>query len=464
VDDREKTEKELGEEKVGRLLVRYSLPAIVAMTVSSLYNIVDRIFIGQGVGPYAIAGLALTLPIMNLAIAFGSLVGAGASALTSIRLGEGRADEAGRILGNTLVLNLVLGTIFSAAMLLLLAPILRLFGASPQTLPYARSFMQIILLGNPIQGIYMGLNNIMRSSGHPRKAMMTTLSTVGVNVILAPVFIFWFRWGIRGAALATVCSQVVGFAIVVSHFSGRGKGPRLRRECLSVDFGIVRDIFAIGMSSFFVQVGASLVAVIMNRQLVRHGGDFAVGAFGIVNGILMLTVMMVLGIAQGMQPIAGFNYGARRFDRVVRVLRHAIAGATLVTCSGFLVAELLPGLVASAFTRDPQLCAAATRGLRLVFLVFPLVGFQVATSNFFQSIGRAKLSIMLTLSRQVGFLVPFLFLLPRFFGLVGVWISLPASDLAATIMALLILGYERKRIEGLDAPAQVSAGDSILAP
>lgn len=452
--DRRKTEKELGEEKVGLLLVRYALPAIVAMTVSSLYNIVDRIFIGQGVGPFAIAGIALTLPIMNLAIAFGALVGAGASALTSIRLGEGRGQEAERILGTTVVLNVALGTAFSATMLFFLDPVLRLFGASPETLPYARSFMQVILLANPLLHTYMGLNNIMRSSGHPRKAMVTTLSTVAVNVVLAPVFIFGLHWGIRGAALATAASQIAGFCVVLAHFL-RGSGLRLRRNRLSADPGIVRDIFAIGMSSFFVQVGASLVAVIMNRQLVRHGGDYAVGAFGIVNSILMLTVMVVLGISQGMQPIAGFNYGARRYDRVVRVLRHAIAGATIVTCSGFLVAELLPGLVASAFTSDPELRATATRGLRLVFLVFPLVGFQVATSNFFQSIGRAKLSILLTLSRQVGFLIPFLIVLPRFFGLVGVWISLPASDLAATIMALLILGYERRRIGGLDSPEEV---------
>lgn len=453
MDDRKRTERELGEEKVGKLLVRYSLPAIVAMTVSSLYNIVDRIFIGQGVGPYAIAGLALTLPIMNLAIAFGALVGAGASALTSIRLGEGRGEEAERILGNTVVLNFLLGSTFSAAMLFFLDPVLRLFGASPETLPYARTFMQVILLVNPLLHTYMGLNNIMRSSGHPRKAMVTTLSTVGVNVVLAPIFIFGLHWGIRGAALATATSQVVGFSIVLSHFC-RGNGLRLRRDRLSVDPGIVRNIFAIGMSSFFVQVGASLVAVIMNRQLVRHGGDFAVGAFGIVNSILMLTVMVVLGIAQGMQPIAGFNYGAKRFGRVVRVLRHAIVAASLVTCSGFLVAELVPGLVARAFTRDPKLCAMATQGLRLVFLAFPLAGFQIATSNFFQSIGRAKLSIMLTLSRQVGFLIPFLFLLPPFFGLAGVWMSLPASDLAATAMAWAILRYERKRIKGLDAPEE----------
>ncbi len=451
---RESVEKELGEAKVGPLLLRYSLPAIVGMTASSLYNIVDRIFIGQAVGPYAIAGLALTLPIMNLAIALGAMVGAGASALVSIRLGEGRAGEAEHILGNTVALNILLGTVFSAAMFYYLDPILRLFGASHETLPYARSFMQVILVANPLVHTYMGLNNIMRSSGHPRKAMVTTLSTVAVNLALAPVFIFWFHWGIRGAALATVASQIAGSAIVFAHFLRRDASLRLRRDCIRIDAVIVRDIFAIGMSSFFVQAGASLVAVIMNRQLVHHGGDFAVGAFGIVNSILMLAVMVVLGIAQGMQPIAGFNYGARRYGRVMRVLRHAIVGATLVTFSAFLVAELLPGLVASAFTRDLELRSLATQALRIVFLAFPLVGFQVATSNFFQSIGRAKLSILLTLSRQVGFLIPFLIALPPLFGLNGVWMALPASDAGATVLAWVIFRYERKRIRGLDAPEE----------
>ena len=449
--DRANVEKELGEEKVGRLLVRYSLPAIVAMTVASLYNIIDRIFIGQGVGPYAIAGLALTLPIMNLAIAFGALIGAGASALVSIRLGEGRGNDAERILGNTVVLNMILGTTFSILMLLFLDDVLRLFGASPETLPYARAFMGVILVVNPLAHTYMGLNNIMRSSGHPRKAMITTLSTVVANLLLAPVLIFWLGWGIRGAALATATSQVVGFLIVVAHFR-RASGLRFRKGAFALDMSIVRDIFAIGMSSFFVQVGASLVAVVMNRQLVAYGGDLAVGAFGIVNSILMLAVMVVLGIAQGMQPIAGFNYGAGRYGRTVRVLRHAIIGATLVTGSAFLVAELLPGLVASAFTRDPELRSMATDGLRLVFLAFPFAGFQIATANFFQSIGRAKLSIILTLSRQVGFLVPFMFVLPPLLGLSGVWASMPASDLAATIMTWFVLRYERKRIAGLDAP------------
>lgn len=447
---RDKVESELSTEKVGKLLVRYSLPAIVAMAASSLYNIVDRIFIGQGVGPYAIAGLAITLPVMNLAIALGAMVGVGAAALVSIRLGQGRGDEAGRILGNTVFLNVVLGTVYSFLMYLFLDPILRLFGASDETIPYARDFLRIILLGNPFLHTYMGLNGIMRASGHPTKAMATTLATVGVNLALAPLFIFVFDWGIRGAALATVASQLVGLAVVVAHFSDKKRQLRFQRGIFAPHASMIRDILAIGMSSFFVQVGASLVAVVMNRELVRHGGDFAVGAFGIVNSVLMLLVMVILGISQGMQPIAGFNYGAKLYDRVMRVLRHAIVASTIVACTGFAAAQLFPGPVTRAFTSDPNLQAMAVQGMRWAFLCMPLAGFQIATANLFQSIGRAKLSIILTLSRQIGFLVPGLIALPIVFGLSGVWAALPLSDAASTLLAWFVLRYERGRIAGLD--------------
>jgi len=452
--DSKKVERELGEESVGALLVRYSLPAIVASTVASLYNIVDRIFIGQGVGPYAISGLAITLPIVNLAIAFGAMVGVGASALTSIRLGERHPEEAERILGTTVMLNVVLGTVYSLCILLFLDPLLRIFGASDETLPYAREFLQVILVGNPFFHSYMGLNNIMRASGHPRKAMVTTILTVGVNLALAPIFIFVFHWGIRGAALATVAGQFTGLGFTVAHFLDRDRSLRFRAGIFSVDFSIVRGIFSIGMSAFFMQVGASLVAVILNLQLVRYGGDFGVGAFGIINSVLMVVAMVVMGIGQGMQPIAGFNYGARRFGRVVRVLHHAIVGASLVTCVGFLVSELFPWPVVCAFTRDPHLRSLSVQGMRLCCLIFPLAGFQIATTHFFQSIGRAKLSVILSLSRQIGFLIPFLLLLPPLFGLVGVWLSLPASDAASAALTWGVLRYERKRIEGLDAPAE----------
>ena len=452
--DRTKVERELGEESVGRLLVRYSLPAIVASTVASLYNVVDRIFIGQGVGPYAISGLAITLPIINLAIAFGAMVGVGASSLTSIRLGEGRPEQAERILGTTVILNAVLGTAYSLVILLFLEPLLRGFGASDETLPYAREFLQVILVGNPFFHSYMGLNNIMRAAGHPRKAMVTTLLTVGVNLALAPVFIFVFHGGIRGAALATVAGQLTGLGFTVAHFCNRARPLRFRAGIFSVDFAIVRGIFSIGMSAFFMQVGASLVAVILNLQLVRYGGDFGVGAFGIINSVLMVVAMVVMGIGQGMQPIVGFNYGARRFGRVMRTLRHAMIGATVVTCAGFLVSEVLPWPVACAFTRDPHLRSLSVQGMRLCCLLFPLVGFQITTTYFFQSIGRAKLSVILSLSRQIGFLIPFLFLLPRLFGLMGVWLSLAASDSASAVLTWGVLRYERRRIEGLDAPEE----------
>lgn len=452
--DREKVEKELAGEKVGKLLVRYSMPAIVAMAVSSLYNIIDRVFIGQGVGPFAIAGLAITLPVMNLAIALGAMVGVGASALVSIRLGENRSEDAGRILGNTVVLNVVLGTLYSLGMYFLLDPILRLFGASSETLPYAKQFLQVILLGNPFLHTYMGLNGIMRSSGHPGKAMATTLATVGANLALAPLFIFGFHWGIRGAALATVTSQLIGLVIVVAHFADKKRFLRFQHGIFAVDMTIVSGILAIGMSSFFVQIGASLVAVITNLQLVRHGGDYAVGAFGIINSVLMLVVMIVLGITQGMQPIVGFNYGAGLYGRVMRVLHHAIIASTIVTCTGFLLVQIFPGLITRAFTRDLELRTLATQGMHLVCLSFPIVGFQVATSSFFQSIGRAKLSILLTLSRQLFFLVPALIILPRIFGLHGVWCAIPASDIASGLLAWAVLRYERKRITGLDAPEE----------
>lgn len=434
------------------LLVRYALPAIVASTVASLYNIVDRVFIGQGVGPYAISGLALTLPIVNLAIAFGAMVGVGASALTSIRLGEGRAEEAERILGTTVVLNAISGTAYSLCMLVYLDPLLRLFGASPETLPYARQFLQVILIGNPFLHSYMGLNSIMRASGNPRKAMTTTLLTVGVNLALAPVFIFVFHWGIRGAALATVAGQLTGLAFTVVHFASKKRSLRFKAGIFALDATVVRGIFAIGMSAFFMQVGASLVALILNLQLVRHGGDFGVGAFGIINSVLMVIIMVVMGIGQGMQPIAGFNYGARRFWRATRVLRHAIVGSSLVTCAGFLVSEFLPSLVVNAFTRDQELRRLSVQGMRLCCLLIPLAGFQISTTQFFQSIGRARLSVVLSLSRQVGFLIPFLFILPPCFGLNGVWLSIPASDLVSAALTWGVLCYERKRIDGLHVP------------
>jgi putative MATE family efflux protein len=433
--------QKLGTEPIGRLLVQYSLPAITAMVATSVYNLLDRVFIGHGVGPMAISGLALTLPLMNLVIAFGALVGTGAATLVSIRLGERRLDQAIHILGNTVLLNLLLSSTVSLVMLAFLSPILRLFGASPATLPYARQFMQIILAGNVFQHSYMGLNNVMRASGHPRRAMLITLLTVGVNAVLAPLFIFGFHWGIRGAAGATVIAQLTGLAGAVAHFAGHRSPVRFTAGHFRLDLGVAKDILAIGMSSFILNACASLVAILLNLELVAHGGDFAVGAFGIVNCVLMCVAMVVIGLTQGMQPIAGYNYGAGQFHRVTGVLGRAIAAASAITALGFLVGELAPRPLALLFTRDPRLAALATAGMRLTVLVFPVVGFQMVTSNFFQAIGHPVVSIILSLSRQIFCLVPMLLLLPRWLGLAGVWLALPGSDLASAVIAFFVLRH-----------------------
>lgn len=429
----------LGSDNVGKLLLEYSLPAIVAMTATSLYNIIDRIFIGQGVGPLAISGLALTLPLMNLGVALGALVGAGAATLVSIRLGQHRGDEASLILGNTVILNLILSTLYSVIVLVFLDPILFLFGASSATYLYAKQFMQIILAGNVLLHSYMGLTNIMRSSGYPAKSMIITLATVGVNIILAPVFIFIFKWGIRGAALATVAAQFAGLAAVTLHFMRKDSFLRFTKGHFKLRMDIIRGIFSIGMSPFAINVFACLIVIIMNLQLVKYGGDYAVGAYGIINSILMCVVMIIIGLTQGMQPIAGYNYGSLKFDRVIEVFKYTVIAGTCITTAGFLMGEIFPRQIANAFTGSAELIDITVTGMRIAMLMFPLAGFQMVTSNLFQSIGRAKISIFLTMSRQVIFLIPALLILPGFFGLTGVWGSIPAADLFSSFMTFLVL-------------------------
>jgi len=432
---------------IGRLLLEFSLPAIVGMTAVSLYNVIDRIFIGRGVGALAISGLSLTLPLMNLGIAFGALVGAGASTLVSIRLGEGRREDAQKILGTMVVLNAWLGVAYSGVMLLFLDQLLTLFGASAQTLPFAQEFMQVALVGNVFFHSYMGLNNVMRASGHPRQAMGATLVTVGMNLLLAPLFIFVFRLGIRGAALATVLAQLVGLCIVVHHFAmGRGE-LRFARGTFRLEPSIIKDIFAIGASPLVVQLGAAGIAVLLNRELARYGGDMAVGAFGIINGVLMLLAMLIMGLSMGMQPIVGFNFGARLFPRVLSAFRYTLVGSALVATLGFLLAQLFAGPIVRLFTDDPALIARSEEGMRLVMMLFPLVGLQIVTSQFFQSIGRARVSILLSLSRQVGFLLPMLVVLPRLFALRGVWVALPAADMCASVVTFAVYRHQRRAMQ-----------------
>ena len=431
--------QQLGSEPIGRLLAQYSLPAITAMVASSVYNLLDRVFIGHGVGPMAISGLALTLPLMNLLVAFGALVGTGAATLVSIRLGEKRLDQAIGILGNTVLLNLVLSSTISLAMLAFLEPVLRLFGASPSTLPYASQFMGILLLGNVFQHSYMGLNNVMRASGHPRRAMVITLLTVGINAVLAPLFIFGFHWGIRGAAGATVLAQFAGLVGTLVHFAGSRSQVRFRKGCFRPDLRVVKDIVAIGMPAFILNTCASLVVILLNLKLVVHGGDYAVGAYGIFNCVLMCVAMVIIGLTQGMQPIAGYNFGAGQLHRVTGVLKRTIAVAMAIAAFGFLLGELFPRPIALLFTRDARLVDLACTGMRLGLLVFPVVGFQMVASSFFQAIGHPVVSIVLALSRQIFCLIPALLLLSWLFGLAGVWLALPAADLVSAVIAFFVL-------------------------
>ena len=434
----------LGTEKIPTLLVRYSVPAITSMVLFSLYNIIDSIFIGHGVGPLGIAGVAVSFPIMNLTIAFGVLIGIGGSSVASILLGRRDVEGAFQVLGNAAVLGLLNGLVLGCGMFVFLDKILTIFGASPDVLPYARDFMQIILLALPVTYTLFGLNHLMRASGHPKKAMLSITVTVGVNIILAPIFIFHFGWGMRGAALATVAAQCCGAAWVLAHFCNRTHVLHFKAGIYRLRLSIIRSICSIGAAPFLVSILASAVVAVITMELRDYGGDLAIAAYGIVNRVLFLFVMVVLGLTQGMQPIIGYNYGALQLDRVKMTLKYGMITATLIMATGMLAGGVFPDAIGSMFTTDEQLLAISTTGLRIGVLAFPLVGIQVVISNFFQSMGMAKLSIFLTIARQLLYLLPCLFILPHFLGLNGIWFSLPISDALAFLTAGGVLIKYRK--------------------
>lgn len=438
---------ELSEKPVFSLLLQYAIPAIVAMVASSLYNIVDGIFIGQGVGAGAIMGLAITMPIMNLSAAFGAMVGVGGSTLLSVKLGEKDYNFAAKILGNVITLNCIIGIGLGAVMLLFLGPILRFFGASDYTIPYARDFMVIVLIGNVFTHLFLGLNAMLRSSGKPKKAMKATIMTVIINIALAPLFIFVLHLGIRGAALATILSQLIVLLWQFKLFSNPDELIHLRRDTYRLERRIVTGSLSIGLSPFLINLCACIVVIIINKQLVSYGGDVAVGAYGIANRMMFFFVMVVIGINQGMQPIAGFNFGAKHYTRLNQVLKYAITIATGIWIVGFIVCVLLATPVASAFTNDEELLKEAAHALRVMNLVVPIIGFQMITIGFFQSIGKAGISIFLSLTRQLLFLVPLLLILPNFFGLEGIWYSVPIADGTAAITAAIVLIYHMRKFK-----------------
>ena len=442
----------LGTERIRKLLVQYAVPAIIAMTASSLYNMVDSIFIGHGVGPLAISGLALTFPLMNLAAAFGSLVGVGAATLISMRLGQRDYETAQRVLGNVLVLNLIIGVLFGLTALYFLDPILYFFGASDATIGYAREYMSIILWGNVVTHMYLGLNAVLRASGHPRKSMYATINTVVINTMLDPLFIYGFGWGIRGAAIATVLAQVISLVWQFRILSDRRELLHFRRGIYRLKRTIVHNIIAIGMSPFLMNLAACFIVILINKGLKQYGGDLAIGAYGIVNRLAFFFVMIVMGINQGMQPIVGYNYGARQYDRVIKTLRYTILAAMGVTTAAFLIGHFMPGTVAAAFVdgsnggADKAMIDVVSDGLRIVLMMFPVVGFQIVAGSFFQYIGRAPLAIFMSMTRQLLFLVPLLVFLPPRYGAMGVWMSMPAADGVSVIIAAVLLFTQIRKL------------------
>ena len=406
---------------------------------------VDSIFIGQGVGPMAISGLALTFPFMNLAVAFGAGVGVGASSCISVKLGQKDYKTAQQVLGNTVTLNLIIGIAFSIVSLLFLDPILYFFGASEQTLPYARDYMVIILLGNVFSHMYFGMNGVLRAAGKPRQAMYATIFTVVLNTILDPIFIYPMNLGIQGAAYATILSQVLALVWQMRIFSNKNELLHLRRGIYRLKKSIVENILAIGLSPFSMNVCACIVVIFINKGLLQYSGDLAVGAYGIANKVCFIFVMVNMGLNQGMQPIAGYNYGAMKFDRLMQVLKLAVIAGTCITTCGFLVAEFIPEPCARLFTTDTELIRLSVNGMRIMMAAFVLVGSQMVITNFFQSIGKAKISMFLSLSRQMIFLLPMLLLLPLFLGVDGIWWAMPISDTIAEIVAVvMMMTYMRK--------------------
>ncbi len=449
----------LGTKPIGKLLVQYSVPAIIASVATSLYNIVDSIFIGRGVGAMAIAGLAITFPLMNLVIAFCTLIAVGGATISSIFLGQKNIARATDVVNNVLSLCLIHSVVFGGLTFIFLDQILFFFGATEETISYAREFMQIILLGTPISYVFIGLNNLMRATGYPKKAMISALLSVGVNIVLAPIFIFTLDWGIKGAALATVCGQSAAFVWVLAHFMSKKSFVHFRLDCKWLTGGIIKRIYAIGLSPFLMNVCACIVVIFINKALLDYGGDagnLCVGAYGILNRTTMFFVMVVFGVTQGMQPILGFNYGAGQWERVMRTLKIGIGLGVAITTVGWIVTELLPNTVSSLFTTDSTLIEIARRGFRIYFICYPVVGCQIVIQNFFQSVGKPKLSIFLSLTRQLIFLIPFLIIFPRFFGVDGVWASMSASDIIAFLFAVGTLIYEAKKHKKMQKPAQVS--------
>ncbi len=455
---------ELGTEKIGKLLKTYAVPGIIAQTAASLYNMVDSIYIGHipGVGSAAISGLAVTFPLMNLSAAMGTLVGVGAMTLISVLLGQKNYETARKVLANVFALNIIIGILFSVVTLGFLEPILRFFGASDNTLPFARDYMVIILLGNVFSHLYFGFNGIIRAAGHPKTAMGLTLFTVISNAVLDPILIFGFGMGIKGAAIATIACQMLALAYTIKFFFNRDRLLHFPKPFLQLEWRIAKQSLVIGLGPFLMNAASCLVAMFINQQLGRYGGDMAIGAYGIINRLTMLFLMICMGFNQGLQPIAGYNYGARLYSRVREVALLTAKWEVGVTTLCFLMSELIPELAVSLFTNDPAMIEMASKGIRVMNAGIAVVGFGIVTSNLFQCLGMVKQSIFLSLSRQLIILLPLIYTLPLWMQEKGVWLSFPISDvLSAIIAAIFAIRLFRKFNRLADGEDSAALGSSI---
>ncbi|MDD3364360.1 MAG: MATE family efflux transporter [Syntrophomonas sp.] len=437
---------QLGEKKVSHLLWQFSVPAIVGMLANSLYMIINRLFVGNVVGADAISGMSVTMPISFILMAFGMLVGIGAGSLISIRLGEQKKEEAEQILGNGLTLLLIIAVVLSGGLLLCLDFLLTNFGASPNILPYGRQFISIILLGSVFQFISFGLGATIRSEGNPRISMNIMLVNAGLNIVLDYIFVYVLGLGMPGTAVATIISQAFSAMLVIRHFLGPASVLKLRLKNLRLRRHFIVAIFAIGMAPFSMQLIASVISIIFNQGLANYGGDSAIGAFGIINTLTMFILMPIFGINQGAQPIIGYNYGAKNYNRVKETFMQAIIWATVIVTGGFILIQVFAAPLMGAFSSDEDLLRIGTHGMRIFLLLLPVVGFQIVSANFFQAIGQALTSMILSMLRQVILLIPLLLILPRFLGLNGIWYASPASDLMASIVTAIVLFVKLRQL------------------
>ncbi|PKM50460.1 MAG: MATE family efflux transporter [Firmicutes bacterium HGW-Firmicutes-7] len=436
---------QLGTMPIGKLLFKFSIPAIGGMIVNSLYNLVDRIFIGR-IDSLAMTGIGLSLPFIILISAVISLVGIGASAIISMRLGQNRKEDAERVIGNAVSLLAVLMLMVTIIGLIFKIPILNIFGASNATIGYASKYITIILYGTVFQGIGTGLINIIRAEGSPYKTMIIIVVGTVLNIILDPILIFTFNMGIAGAAWATIISQLVASVLIISHFLSKKSKLKLQRKNLKFNIAAIKDILSIGFSPFVMQLAAVIVSIILNNSLREYGGDIAIGAMTVIHSIMVLFLMSAMGITQGAQPIIGYNYGAERFDRVKKTLQLELISISAICILTFIMVQFFSTALASIFSNNQELIDVSSNGMRIFLIMLPLVGAQIVGASYFQAIGEAKKATFLGLLRQVIMLIPMLLILPNFFGLMGIWAAGPVSDFVSCIFAALILMREMRKL------------------